>query len=129
MTWLDLLKELKNKSGLTNAEIAQKSGISISSIAKIFAGIATNPSLDTIQCIVYSLGGTLDDIDPMGKDIDNKKSTAGEDDPQTVELATRLYDALVSSGRLNPGEDLTERQLKSLQALVGIIDGLFQKAD
>ncbi len=61
--WLDRLREMKEKSGLTTKEIAEKSKISIGTLNKIFAGQTEDPKLGTIQQLVHFFGYTLDDLD------------------------------------------------------------------
>lgn len=61
--WLDKLKEIKKKSGLTTKEISVGSGIPEPTLVKIFAGITQEPKLTTMQQLVHFLGHTLDDLD------------------------------------------------------------------
>ncbi len=61
--WLDRLREMKEKSGLTTKEIAEKSKIPIGTLNKIFAGQTEDPKLGTIQQLVHFFGYTLDDLD------------------------------------------------------------------
>lgn len=56
----EYLKALKTKKNLTAAEIAQKSGISISSISRILSGENDNPSWQTIVPIFKIMGGSMD---------------------------------------------------------------------
>lgn len=59
------LNEYKKASGLTNAKIAEITGITLSNIDKITSGNNTNPKLDTIQAICKAIGCTVDDLDDI----------------------------------------------------------------
>lgn len=59
----DVINKIKKEKGLTNAQIAKMSGVTLSTLDKITAGINTNPKLDTLQAICKVLGCTLNDFD------------------------------------------------------------------
>lgn len=48
---------------MTLSQIAEKSGVPLGTLNKLFAGQTTDPKLETIRAVVYALGGTLDSID------------------------------------------------------------------
>ena len=60
--WLDNLKELKKKSGLTSKQIAEKTNLPERTVIRIFSGETDNPYVDTLHRIVTILNGSLDDI-------------------------------------------------------------------
>lgn len=60
--WLDNLKELKKKTGLTSKQIAEKTNLPERTVTRIFSGDTDNPYVDTLHRIVTTLGGSLDDI-------------------------------------------------------------------
>ena len=60
--WLDNLKDLKKKSGMTSKQIADATKIPESTIKRIFAGETSDPYVSTIHRIVIVLGGSLDHI-------------------------------------------------------------------
>lgn len=66
------LKELKAKSGMSYQQIAEKSNIPESTIARIFAGKTLNPSISTFISIVKAMGGTAADVfdDEIRVDLD-----------------------------------------------------------
>ena len=61
--WLDKLKEMKKKSGKTSKEISEITGISKSTIDKLFSGKTKEPYLKSTRSIVHAMGFTLDDLD------------------------------------------------------------------
>lgn len=58
----EIINAIKKEKGLTNAQIAQLSGITLSTLDKITSGVNTNPKLDTLQAICGVLGCTLNDF-------------------------------------------------------------------
>lgn len=60
---LDYLISLKEKSGLTNEQIANVSGVPESTITRIFNGRTDNPYFQTIVDIVKSLEGSVDEME------------------------------------------------------------------
>ncbi len=60
--WLDNLKDLKKKSGMTTKQIAEKSGYPERTISRIFGGETDHPYADTLDIIVKAMGYTLSDI-------------------------------------------------------------------
>ena len=53
---IEILKKNKKALGLTNAQLAEKSGVSLGTINKIFAGSIKNPRIDTLRAIEGALG-------------------------------------------------------------------------
>ena len=60
--WLENLKELKKKTGLTSKQIAEKSHLPERTVARIFSGETEHPYADTLDLIVKALGYDLGDI-------------------------------------------------------------------
>lgn len=60
--WLDNLKELKKKTGMSSKQIAEKTNLPERTVVRIFSGDTDNPYVDTLHRIVSVLGGSLDDI-------------------------------------------------------------------
>jgi len=61
--WLDKLKQMKTKCGMTTKDISEKSGIPEPTLEKLFAGATKDPKLKTMQQLVHFFGYTLDDLD------------------------------------------------------------------
>ena len=57
--WLDNLKELKKKSGLTCAEIAERSNVAERTVKRIFSGESDHPYADTLDMIAKALDADL----------------------------------------------------------------------
>ena len=60
--WLDNLKELKKRTGMTAKAIALRANLPDKTVENILAGTVRNPRIDTIRQIVTALGGSLDEI-------------------------------------------------------------------
>lgn len=53
---IETIKQFMKANKITYEELAQKSGVSVSTLKKIFAGISQYPRLDTMQAIENALG-------------------------------------------------------------------------
>lgn len=60
--WLENLKALKAKTGMTSKQIAERTSLPERTITRIFSGDTDSPYADTLHRIVTVLGGSLDDI-------------------------------------------------------------------
>ena len=60
--WLEKLRELREKTGITIKQIAEKKQLSEKTVARIFSGETDRPYMDTLCDIVSVLDGSLDDI-------------------------------------------------------------------
>lgn len=60
--WLDNLKDLKKKAGMSAKQIAEATNLPERTVTRIFSGDTDNPYVDTLRRIVAVLGGSLDDI-------------------------------------------------------------------
>lgn len=60
--WLENLKELKKKTGMSVKQIAEKTNLPERTICRIFGGETDHPYADTLDLIVKTLGYDLGDI-------------------------------------------------------------------
>lgn len=60
--WLENLKELKKKTGMSVKQIAEKTNLPERTICRIFGGETDHPYADTLDLIVKALGHDLGDI-------------------------------------------------------------------
>jgi transcriptional regulator with XRE-family HTH domain len=60
--WLDNLKELKKRTGMTAKAIAKQANLPDATVENVLAGTVKNPRIDTIRQIVAALGGSLDEV-------------------------------------------------------------------
>lgn len=59
---LNKLKELKSQKGLTNQQIADLSGVPLSTVTRVFNGQTDNPNIQTIEDILNGMGVSLEDV-------------------------------------------------------------------
>ena len=74
---------MKKEKGLTNAQLAKLSGVTLSTIDKITSGINKNPKLDTLLAICDVLGCSLNDF------CEQKKS------PNTTKLGDKEVSKII----------------------------------
>ena len=60
--FLERLRILKDKSGMTTKQIAEKCNIPESTITRIFSGKTPNPTIITVMAMTKAMGGTPADI-------------------------------------------------------------------
>jgi DNA-binding XRE family transcriptional regulator len=60
--WRTNLKELRNKAGMSNKQIADKANLSERTVVRVFTGEAKNPGVAIVRKIIHALGGTVNDI-------------------------------------------------------------------
>ena len=82
------LNQLKEKRGLSNQQIADKSGVSLSTVQRIMSGQTASPSYQDVADIVVALGGSLDAME-------------GIEHPQekTPEKLIELYERMLERNR------------------------------
>ena len=59
---IEKLRELKKKSHMTNQQIAEKSNIPESTVARIFSGKTPNPTVATVVSMARAMGGSVADL-------------------------------------------------------------------
>ena len=67
------LKEIKAEKKLTNQQVADLSGVPLSTVTRIFNGQTDNPNIETIEDIAEGMGVSLGDITGI-KQIEEKFS-------------------------------------------------------
>lgn len=60
--WLENLKDLKKKTGMSVKQIAEKANLPERTVSRIITGDTDHPRIDTLGLIVDALGITLQDI-------------------------------------------------------------------
>jgi transcriptional regulator with XRE-family HTH domain len=96
--WLDNLKELKKKSGMSSKQIAEGTFMPERTVVRIFNGETASPSITTLIPIINFLGGSFDEIFADTKAIVGDKSLATLQDDINVITAER--DSLVAENKI-----------------------------
>lgn len=102
--WLENIKELKKRSGLSSKQIAEKANLPERTVMRIFSGETPNPYLDTLQRIVVILGGSLDDVLADSKTVLGSKSLAtlqAELDKLNGDLAVLAEENIILKNKLS----------------------------
>jgi len=58
----DKIKQLRNKQGLTQDELARKADLPYTTLTKIETNVITKPSIQTVVKIANGLGITIDNL-------------------------------------------------------------------
>ena len=90
----EIINIKKKELGLNNAQIAERAGITLSTMDKITSGANQNPKLDTLFAIADVLGLTLDDFDDRPKATDILYISRPTGSETTDELRKRLHDLI-----------------------------------
>ncbi|MDO8551418.1 MAG: helix-turn-helix transcriptional regulator [bacterium] len=56
------IKQLRNKQGLTQDELARKADLPYTTLTKIETNVITKPSIQTVMKIAKGLGTSVDDL-------------------------------------------------------------------
>ena len=60
--WLENLKELKKKTGMSSKQIAERTRLPERTVNRIFAGESDHPYADTLDLIAKAMGYDLGDV-------------------------------------------------------------------
>jgi predicted transcriptional regulator len=60
--WLENLKELKKKTGMSIKQIADKANLPEKTVNRILSGDTDHPRIDTLVLIVEAMGGKMNEI-------------------------------------------------------------------
>ena len=74
------LKEMKDRSGMTNKELSELSGVPLSTVSKIMSGHTDIPNYQTVCDLVKAMGGSLDALAGIRPAEEAKPEKAGESD-------------------------------------------------
>lgn len=118
--WLDKLKDLKKRSGMTTKQIAEKAKMAERTVTRIFSGETYAPGIDKLRDIVYAMGGSLDDIldesdfrlpTPMVETLKNENITLQN---AVNELTARERDLTAENGKLKDKIATLEAEIERL---------------
>lgn len=124
--WLENLKELKKKTGMSVKQIAEKTTLPERTVTRIFSGDTDNPYVDTLHRIVTVLGGSLDDI------LADTKVVVGEENlvtlQENVEVATAERDLIAAENAilkdkvatLTAENEMLKMQLKHKEEIIAL---------
>ena len=106
MDWLLNIKRLKKEKNLTNETLAERSGISLGTINKLFSGASADPKFSTLCALSDAFGVSIDEM--MGR----KK---GEDPELAKNEYFAKYMELGEEGRLLVNRVIAEEHARVLR--------------
>jgi transcriptional regulator with XRE-family HTH domain len=68
MAFKDRLKALRKAAGLTQMQLAVATGLTLSAVSQMEAGIIANPRLDKLKALAKALNCKIDDLAQNGGD-------------------------------------------------------------
>ena len=84
MDYIDRIKQLKTEKKITNEKLSELTGIPLSTVSKILAGISDSPKLSNMVLIARALDCTLDYI-VSGIPQNNNNYTLDADEIELIE--------------------------------------------
>lgn len=124
--WLDNLKDLKKKSGLSSKQIAEQTNLPERTISRIFSGDTDAPRVDTLRRIVAVLDGSLDDLfAESGSIVANADLTALKEEVEklrneTIALQAELTSVRSENNALSIENDLLRLKLEHKEEIIAI---------
>lgn len=101
---LSKMQALKDETKMTYQDIADKSGVPISTVKRIFSGRTPDPGVTTVIAIVEAMGGTADDIKGDPSDSDSSEYIS----PKSIEQLCAVYErSLRDKNRLIKAQFIT----------------------
>lgn len=73
------MKEMKEKAGLSNKELAELSGVSLPTVNRIMSGQTDIPNYQTVCDLVMAMGGSLDELAGIRRDPQPQAETASNE--------------------------------------------------
>lgn len=101
---------LKEKSGLTDEIIAEKSGRSLATVKNLRSGKTEDPRLDTVAPVIYALGGSIDEMYTGKKDAVKETSIASIKEIYEYQLLdmSKTHEAHVNNIRSHYEQHVTD---------------------
>ena len=132
--WLDKVRELRNKTGMTNKHIAEQTHRSERTIGRFFAG-QTDLGIDFLREVVLLMGGSLDDVlaesdfkmptpevEALKKEIATLSTTIEEMTAKTVLLQAEIAALNAKIGSLTAENDILRIKLEYEQKITTLHD-------
>ncbi len=118
---LNKIAEMRKTRGWTIDELSDRSGVPVSTIKKISAGITKRPNIETVKAIVHAMGFTLDDLDD-GSVLEEKKmspSDATVPEEDIIKDAADIYEAVEKfATKNNIDQKRIEKAIRILEILL-----------
>ncbi len=117
--FLERLRILKDKSGMTTKQIAEKCDIPESTVARIFSGKTPNPTIISVMAITKAMGGTAADIFDDNAQVNTQlkvpQVVLSDMEQKNLEIVN-LY-----KGIINSKDETIQSKDKTIRTLTGIL--------
>jgi transcriptional regulator with XRE-family HTH domain len=98
--FLERLRLLKDKSGMTTKEIAEKSGVPESTITRILSGKTPNPTVISVMDIIKAMGGKASDVFDDNAQVNTQlkvpQAVISDIEKKNIEVV-ELYERIIKS--------------------------------
>ena len=124
--WLDNLKELKKKSGMSVKQIAEHTHLPERTVTRIFSGDTDAPRIDTLRRMVAVLGGSLDDVfAESGSVVAHSDVLTLQDEVERLKGETTAQQAEIASlkelnARLSNENELLRLKLEHKEEIIAL---------
>ena len=118
---LNKIAEMRKTRGWTIDELSDRSGVPVSTIKKISAGITKRPNIETVKAIVHAMGFTLDDLDDESVLEEKKMSPSDATVPEEdiIKDAADIYEAVEKfATKKNIDQKRIEKAIRILEILL-----------
>lgn len=117
--FLERLRLLKDKSGMTTKQIAEKCDIPESTVTRIFSGKTPNPTIITVMAMTKAMGGTAADIFDDNAQVNTAPAVPTkvltEMEQKNLEIVD-LYKGIIKSK-----DETIQSKDKTIKTLTGIL--------
>lgn len=97
-----LLTDLRDKHNLTNAEIAERSGLTTSTVRRILSGDTQGPSIDNVKDIVLAMDEPIEKLfEIMAASYGMPTTAAAPQTPEEVSDEHTKYESWLNAGLVN----------------------------
>lgn len=121
------LKKLRQERGLTQQQVADELGITKATYSGYETG-RREPDVFKIKALAKLFDVSGDDLLETGYVDTNKKSPEPEEpvsEAEIEQLAIQLYNALLSAGLVEEGQELTKHQMRAIEGICDILAVVF----
>lgn len=123
------IKTMREKVGMTQAELGEKIGVSGVAIMRYEKGLR-EPNINTLQKIAVALNVPVTQLLPLNETEKENPPTPSNDDAEGDKVSEDAVEqALIQAGFIKPGQDLSDEDLKFLLSVGETIKAWFEKGN
>jgi predicted transcriptional regulator len=117
--FLERLRMLKDKSGMTTKQIAERCNIPESTVTRIFSGKTPNPTIITVMAMTKAMGGTAADIFDDNAQVNTVPAVPTKVLTEMEEKNLEIVD--LYKGIINSKDETIQSKDKTIITLTGIL--------